>query len=53
MTRIGLIGGTNSDFSFAWDEELPVRTAWGEVVMSVGRVGDSEVLFIRRHGQSH
>lgn len=52
---IGLIGGTNADFSFAWERDESVATPYGEVPVAHGRVpvSGAEVRFVRRHGARH
>lgn len=52
---LGIIGGTNAAFDFAWSGDVVVETPYGEVVTAEGRVpaSGSEVRFVRRHGMGH
>jgi len=55
MGRLGIIGGTNADFDFAWGQEECVDTPFGSVALACGVVPgtDIEVRFVRRHGSGH
>lgn len=52
---LGIIGGTNADFDFAWAGETVVETPYGTVVLSEGTVPGTPVgvRFVRRHGPAH
>lgn len=50
---IGLIGGTGTDFSLEWTDEVTVPTKWGDVPMLRSITGGTQILFIARHGRGH
>lgn len=53
MATIGLIGGTNADFAFGWQDDLVVETQWGNVAIARGAAAGADVYFVRRHGPHH
>jgi 5'-methylthioadenosine phosphorylase len=55
MKRLGIIGGTNTDFDFAWSGERRVDTPYGAVEVAEGSVPGTDVgiRFVRRHGRGH
>ncbi|HWT23970.1 MAG TPA: MTAP family purine nucleoside phosphorylase [Solirubrobacteraceae bacterium] len=52
---LGIItgSGTHAVPGFAGDDPEPVATAWGDALVSQGRLGDVDVLHVSRHGAGH
>jgi 5'-methylthioadenosine phosphorylase len=55
VERVGIIGGTNADFGFAWDGARSVRTPFGSAEVATGGIPGTDVgvAFVRRHGTAH
>lgn len=51
--RLGVLGGTNAGIDLIDAVGRTVVTAHGEVATTVGRVAETEVVFILRHGKAH
>jgi 5'-methylthioadenosine phosphorylase len=55
LQRIAIIGGTGLE-SLAGDWEITrkeIETPYGNAIVSEARLGDREILFVSRHGESH
>ncbi len=55
MVKIGIIGGSGlDDPKFLKDERIEtIKTPYGEVEAKVGKIEDSDVIIIARHGKEH
>ncbi|AMM53519.1 S-methyl-5'-thioadenosine phosphorylase [Pyrococcus kukulkanii] len=54
MPRIAVIGGSGVyDFPAENKREEVVKTPYGEVTVTLGRIGGEEVAFLARHGKGH
>jgi 5'-methylthioadenosine phosphorylase len=57
MTKIGVIGGSGlyAIDGLQGEEWVTVQTPWGEPSDQIltGRVGDTQVAFLPRHGRGH
>ena len=50
---LGIIGGTNAGFALEGRREHQVTSAWGTTLVEMGRLAETEVAFVRRHGARH
>lgn len=53
MARIGIIGGTSAELDFLWGESGDIATRYGPVPVLRASAGETEVVFLRRHGAAH
>lgn len=53
MARIGVIGGSGVYQLLRGGREEKVATPFGDVVVTLGKIGDQEAAFIPRHGKKH
>ena len=53
--RIGIIGGSGFYEAFELEDirEQMVKTPFGDVVITRGKIDDKEVFFLPRHGKKH
>ncbi len=50
---LGLIGGSGTEKFFETKETIDVETKYGNIAVKVLKVGNKDVYFVHRHGESH